>query len=57
MGVECGGSGPDANSSLLMAGSAWRARRLCLSECQELGKTTPAPAARGVQLVWEGKAR
>lgn len=43
--MECGASGPDANSSLLMAGVTL--------EGQEVGQTSPAPG----ECSWCGRGR
>lgn len=37
MGVECGGSGLDTNSSLPMPGKTLKGRGLCLSELPGIG--------------------
>lgn len=41
-----GGSGLDTNSSLLMAGNAWRARGFCLWELPGTGENSPGSGSQ-----------
>lgn len=49
MGLECGGSDPDTNSSLLVAGTMLEARQFSLPG---VGGNHPCSDRQGVQLVW-----
>lgn len=59
MGVECGGSGPDTNSSFLMAGDAveGQAALSCLSKLPGIGENNSCSGSQESVAGVEGEGK